>query len=46
MNRERAQLLVEADDRLSLNRFLKTWSAQLPQTSAVSWVLEVDPADI
>lgn len=40
---ERAQLLVEADSRSELNRFLRQWEAQLPTESSVVWTIEVDP---
>ncbi len=42
---ERAQLLVEADDKLTLNRFLWQWRAALPETT-VDWSIEVDPSII
>ncbi len=44
-DKERAQLLVEGDDRLSLNRFLWEWKKTFPQT-VVDWSIEVDPTVI
>lgn len=46
MNRERAQLLFEADDRLALNRFLSAYLPKLVCGSDVSWTIEVDPTDV
>lgn len=45
MNKERGQLLVEADDRASLHRFLQAWLPLLGRPSDVAWTLEVDPID-
>lgn len=46
MELERAQLLVECDERAKLNRFLHRWVATLRETTGVSWSLEVDPTDV
>jgi primosomal protein N' (replication factor Y) len=44
---ERAQLLLEADNRSTLQVFLKQWMAALrAQKSRLRWSLEVDPVDI
>ncbi len=42
-DRERAQLLIEADERVQLNRFLWRWKQLFPKTR-VNWTIEVDPA--
>ena len=42
-DRERAQLLIEADERVPLNRFLWRWKQLFPKTR-VNWTIEVDPA--
>ncbi len=44
-NRERGQLLVESESRLSLNKFLARWRRLLPSSGDVHWVIEVDPID-
>ena len=41
-DKERGQLLIEGDDRKSLNRFLWAWRRTFPKTS-VQWTIEVDP---
>lgn len=46
MDVERAQLLVEADGRASLNRFLWQWQATFNAPSGIDWTIEVDPASI
>lgn len=46
MNVERAQLLVEADSRLSLNRFIWQWQTTFPAISNITWTVEVDPLNI
>lgn len=46
MNRERAQLLFEADDRLALNRFLTAFLPHLGRSGDVLWTIEVDPSDV
>ncbi len=46
MDVERAQLLVEADSRASLNRFLWQWQATFDAPSGIDWTVEVDPASI
>lgn len=46
MDMERAQLLVEADTRTSLNRFLWQWQAGFKVPSGVSWTIEVDPVSV
>jgi primosomal protein N' (replication factor Y) len=44
---ERAQLLVEADQRRALQPFLRTWLAALrARRSPVRWQIEVDPQQI
>lgn len=45
MNVERAQLLVEADERATLHRFLSRWLAGMPRTTTVRWSLEIDPLE-
>lgn len=44
--KERAQLLVECDDRLLLNRFLHAWQQTFQASGGVEWTLEVDPAEV
>jgi primosomal protein N' (replication factor Y) len=46
--RERAQLLVQAESRPALHRFLDRWCAALwgAGSSRARWVLDVDPMDI
>ncbi len=46
MDVERAQLLVEADSRASLNRFLWQWQTTFDAPSGIDWTIEVDPASI
>ena len=46
MDVERAQLLVEADSRQSLNRFLWQWRATFKAPSNITWTIEVDPPSI
>ena len=43
---ERAQLLVECDDRPALNRFLRAWQSTFRVPAGVQWTLEVDPAEV
>ena len=44
---ERAQLLVEADQRQLLQSFLRSWRPVLTaQRSAIRWHLEVDPQEV
>ncbi|MFH1495128.1 MAG: primosomal protein N' [Pseudomonadota bacterium] len=45
--RERAQLLVQADERRDLQQFLRHWNANLNNLKArqVRWSLDVDPLD-
>ncbi len=47
--RERAQLLLLADQRSTLQAFLPTWLDQLralPEAKRVRWSLDVDPVDL
>jgi primosomal protein N' (replication factor Y) len=46
--RERAHLLVQSASRTHLHAFLTAWRDLLAtqKTSAVRWLLEVDPADL
>jgi primosomal protein N' (replication factor Y) len=47
--RHRGQLLLESDQRTSLQRMLRPWQAQLaalPQARRVRWSLDVDPIDL
>ena len=47
MRAERAQLLIEADRRASLQEFLRTWLARLRAAhTRVRWQIEVDPQEI
>lgn len=46
MEVERAQLLIEADSRASLNKFLWQWQATFRAPSGIDWSLEVDPSSI
>ena len=46
MNRERAQLLVESNDRRTLHVFLRRWIEQIGRSNRVDWYLEVDPVDV
>ncbi|MDY4163994.1 MAG: primosomal protein N' [Sutterella sp.] len=46
MDVERAQLLIEADSRQSLNRFLWQWKATFRAPSNITWTIEVDPMSI
>ncbi len=43
---ERAQLLVEADSRVDLNRFLWAWTQTFPRCGDQAYSLEVDPASV
>lgn len=46
---ERAQLLVQADSRKSLHRFLTDWQPHLlalPTSSRLRWYLDVDPVSL
>jgi primosomal protein N' (replication factor Y) len=44
---ERAQVLVECTSRARLQAFLPLWQAQLiAQKSRLTWLIEVDPAEI
>lgn len=48
-NVERAQLLIEADDRRQLQQFLPRWRAafaNLRSTGLLRWALDVDPAAV
>lgn len=48
-DQERAQLLVESDNRPALQAFLRAWAphlGQLPAVARVRWQLEVDPLEI
>ncbi len=45
-NRERAQLLVEGDERRNLHRFLNQLLAGLRAPSDVVWTVEIDPIDV
>lgn len=46
-DRERGQLLVEADSKARLNRFLRLWyQAVAGLKSAVRWSMDVDPIDV
>ena len=48
-NVERAQLLIEADNRAALQRFLSVWRshfAQVPAPGLLRWALDVDPAAV
>lgn len=47
--RERGQLLVEADDRTSLQRFTAHWVAQLRQQRTprdLRWQIDIDPLEV
>jgi primosomal protein N' (replication factor Y) len=46
--RERAQLLVQADERRDLQQFLRHWNANLNGLKArqVRWSLDVDPLEL
>ena len=46
MDTERAQLLVEADSRTDLHRFLNAWKAAVVPESGISWQIEVDPQEV
>lgn len=46
MNRERAQLLIEGDDRRSLHRFIGCLLADLLSPSDVEWGIEIDPIEV
>ena len=48
-NVERAQLLIEADDRRQLQQFLPRWRAafaNLRSPGLLRWALDVDPASV
>jgi primosomal protein N' (replication factor Y) len=52
-NVERAQMLVESDSRVALQRFLAAWQDVLRQTRAlpahkglIRWAVDVDPLAI
>lgn len=45
MNVERAQLLVEADERPALQAFLARWRQSLRARAGVEWTMEVDPLE-
>lgn len=45
MDVERAQLLVESENRVKLQSFLTAWRAGLRVRSGVRWTLEVDPLE-
>ena len=46
--RERAQLLVQSDNRMRLQRFLAQWRALLAQqkNSTARWAIDVDPLEL
>lgn len=46
MDIERAQLLIEADNRASLNRFLWAWQSTFQSPTGIDWTIEVDPLSI
>ena len=46
MDTERAQLLVEADSRTDLHRFLNAWKAAVVPESGIFWQIEVDPQEV
>ena len=46
MDIERAQLLIEADSRASLNRFLWAWQSTFHTPTGIDWTIEVDPLSI
>lgn len=46
MDAERAQLLVEADSRAELQRFLNMWKGKIVAESGVEWSIEVDPQEL
>ena len=46
MNRERAQLLVEGDERKTLHRFLRGLLEGVKSPSDVVWQVEIDPTDV
>lgn len=50
MDKERGQLLVEADSRARLHAFLSAWVSVLtqpdPRGAGTEWAIEVDPASI
>ena len=48
-NIERAQLLLECESRIALQRFLSAWRAQfggIPIKGVIRWALDVDPASV
>ena len=46
MDEERAQLLVEAQNRGELHRFLEQWCARIAPEPGIHWFFEVDPSDL
>ena len=46
MDEERAQLLIESEDRIALNRFLWDWLPELHECGDQNWTIEVDPVSI
>ena len=46
MDSERGQLLVEAENRGGLHRFLEAWCARIVTEPGVNWSIEVDPVDL
>ncbi len=46
MNVERAQLLVESEDRGTLHAFLRTWTAGFARSAQVRWTVEIDPPEV
>ena len=46
MGEERAQLLIEGDDRKDLHAFLRTLLRSLNAPSSVRWSIEVDPMEV
>jgi primosomal protein N' (replication factor Y) len=46
MDSERGQLLVEAENRGGLHRFLEAWCAGIQDEPGVNWAIEVDPVDL
>jgi primosomal protein N' (replication factor Y) len=47
MGRERAQLLVESSQRVSLHAFVPRWLERLRAVrTPVRWHLEIDPGEI
>lgn len=46
MGEERAQLLIEGDDRRDLHAFLRSLISSVSATSSVRWCIEVDPMEV